>query len=434
MKTSMLRDKDTFDATYAERYTERNRIKVEKILQALDHPASVLDLGCNAGYVDAAVLDRFPQARCHGVELEQSVVDPQLLANDRFTLTVSDVVDFRFEQTYDAVIFNAVLHHVLGKYGKETAFRLWTDIVDHTNCELFFETGIAEEHGDYYWKDAILREFGGDELYYSELIRRIGPRLKRMDVVAELPIHRAVRLLHRFELHPLGSEHDLKSSPDRIYADAYLNDDRLQPIEEYRRTEGSAGQRLIPADSSSENVFQSTRFFKLRNTATDELLFAKQILNDPLKQMREFQIHQQVEHPRLLNCLGVSKNHGLVFPWYEAVPLPQIDWPTVENKDEVAKQIEDFFHEANKLRFQPGELDIDPLASVAARTVAETVDLHANNILVQVAGQRVTDWRVIDLEHYTNSNGERNQRHLQSILQTILRPKKGWLSRLGLRK
>lgn len=432
----MQRDKNTFDATYAARYVERNAEKVSRIISRLENPASVLDLGCNAGYVDAAALAAFPRATCHGVELEASVVDKELLANPRFALTVSDVVDFRFDRTYDAVIFNAVLHHVLGKYGKEVALDLWTRIVDHTNRELFFETGIAAEAGEYYWKDAILREFGGDEFYYSELIRRIGPRLARMDVVAELPIHDAVRLLHRFELHPLGSEFDSKAAPNQVYADGFWDDSQLELLQEYRRTEGSRRQRLIPLSEAgageSSHVFRGTSFYELRDKSSGDMLFAKRMVSDPYKQMREYLIHTQVAHPRIEACLGVSARYGLVFRKAAGVPLDEIDWSAIRNRERIAAEIDAFFAECAELTFQPGRFDLDPLTSGAARSLLDTVDLHKHNFLCHQVGAEVVAWSFVDLEYYANENAARNARHRDEIIRMVLgKNTKPWWRRLA---
>ncbi|MDA7979084.1 MAG: class I SAM-dependent methyltransferase [Pirellulales bacterium] len=90
----MAEDRNIFDATYAARYPRRNAKKVQQILENLSPPKTLLDLGCNAGYVDAAVLERFPSTQCHGVDLDQSVVAPSLLKDSRFRFTASDVVNF----------------------------------------------------------------------------------------------------------------------------------------------------------------------------------------------------------------------------------------------------------------------------------------------------------------------------------------------------
>ncbi|MDA7979083.1 MAG: hypothetical protein MPJ50_09990 [Pirellulales bacterium] len=326
-----------------------------------------------------------------------------------------------------------MFHHVLGKYGKETAFKLWNDIIDHTNSQIFFETGILAEEGKYYWKDAILREIGSDELYYSELIRRMGPRLKRMDVVAELPIHNAVRLLHRFELHPLRSEHDLKASPEQIYNQGYIDDEQLEAISEFRRTEGAMNQRLVEAAETERvkfRIFSGTQFFHLLDNSSGRTRFGKRILDDPLKQIREYQIHAQVRHPRIIPCLGVSKRFGLLFERYPGVRSPEVVWQQMENRADVVTQIVSFFKEAEELRFQPGRLDIDPLSSAKSRALIDTVDLHANNFLITTSGNVVTDWKLVDLEYYSNTNRERNQRHRQAIMKMLHPQRKSWLDRL----
>lgn len=54
-----------------------------------------------------------------------------------------DTVGFLFDQTCDLIVYNAVHHHVLGKYSLEVTWRVWNDVVGHCRQMLIFETGLG---------------------------------------------------------------------------------------------------------------------------------------------------------------------------------------------------------------------------------------------------------------------------------------------------
>ena len=54
-----------------------------------------------------------------------------------------DTVGFFFDQTCDLIVYNAVHHHVLGKYGPEVAWRAWNGVVGHCRQMLIFETRLC---------------------------------------------------------------------------------------------------------------------------------------------------------------------------------------------------------------------------------------------------------------------------------------------------
>jgi hypothetical protein len=419
---------NTFDSTYSKRYISRNSIKVEKILDAMEKCDSVLDIGCNEGYLIEGCLDKGITKVGFGIDLNRKVVSPHLLNNPSFHFLEYDIADFKFIRTYDIIIYNAVHHHVFGKYGREVAWRIWQDIVDHCNQTLFFETGMVSEVGDYYWKAEIQRYFNRDEEHFYALLNLIGPRLKSVQSIVELPIHGIVRNIYKINLWPKSKELDLKENPEQFYGESYSTSNDWEILSKYKRTIGSTKQKLIKFETiekSKVHVFEETDFLILRNTRSGNYSFAKRILHNPYKQMREFMILNSISHHNVIKLECVHQEYGLIFPYLsEWKCLGEVNFQKINNKVVFLQDIEAFFKYAQDTKIDTGLLDISDTSKHIKSTykrLIDLVDLHQNNFLVKISGRTIVEWVVIDMEYYSNDNEDRNISHLKKIQSSIMR-------------
>ena len=418
---TMVTDKSTFDPTYADRYKDRNARKLAKILECLKGTSATLDIGCNNGYLDNGILSQNPSCTCHAVELDRSAIQFNLLSNPQFELFETNVTDFRFQRSYDAIVYNAVHHHVIGKFGQQVAMRVWDDIVDHCNQTLIFETGILSEKGKYYWKTAIAKLFESDEKHIQELFRRIGARLQSVEVVDRVPIHGTERDLFRISLHPIDSEQNLKQHSAAVFGNAAEDDDQLSVIQSFRRTHGRHGQQLVSIDepaSNGDHMFAETNFHLLERSGSREKIFAKQIIRDFYKTAREFSVHRQVEHPRVVQLIGYSESYGLLFPYVDWNPFGSIDWQAIENAEAISNEVGAFYEYANSKMIKTGQLDVEPYSTTERRLI-DIIDIHSFNFLAEVKENRVTDWCVIDMEYFSNDNAARNQHHRRHLMRIM---------------
>lgn len=415
----MEREINTFDGDYYKRYPKRNMLKTQSILKNVGHVESILDIGCNYGYILRAFLEKAMVDVAHGVELHGDVIDPWLINNKKFRLFQTDITKLNFDRAYDLIIYNAVHHHVIGKYGKRVATETWHNIIDHCNKYLIFETGLISETGEYYWKDELIRLFGTDEFYLTSLFHSIGPRLDKVKKIKKLKIHGTKRSLYKFALHPTGSDYDLKRYPKEFFGHMYSTDPNYHVVMKLQRTVGSHNQELVNISDHEvhrEDLWDETDFYLIQKNNSQERFFCKKI-HDPYKQMREFAIHMNIDYPKVLSPIEVSNKFGLVFPYLSWAPLTKIDFSNIENKEQLAQEIKAFYDFARVFKIDLGILN--PTKSWRKTALTDIVDLHANNFLVLVNKKRVLDWRVIDMECYYNYTRQRNSRHKDNVIQHI---------------
>ncbi len=80
---------------------------------AVEEPASVVDLGCGPGNATATLLERWPQARVHGVDSSAAMIDEaSALAGPRLTFELGAIEDWRPAAPVDVIVSNAALQWV----------------------------------------------------------------------------------------------------------------------------------------------------------------------------------------------------------------------------------------------------------------------------------------------------------------------------------
>lgn len=230
MANTTHKDLVTSDPSYDKRHFRRNRKKVELISRNIENPVeSILDIGCNRGYLIKAMLDRKICSSGAGVEIDRRTLDPCLFENTNFALSESDFADYQFTQDFEIVFYLAVHHHIFAKYGANKAMEKWSSIINHCQKTIFFETGQLAERGNYYWKEALARHYPTDLAYFKDLLRQVGPRLKSVSLAGQLSIHGIRRSLIKIDLQPLDSipqpvENEVTHVPPAVLSDKVLTE------------------------------------------------------------------------------------------------------------------------------------------------------------------------------------------------------------------
>jgi hypothetical protein len=413
---------DSFDQSYSFRYHDRNKEKTDIILRAIHPVHTILDIGCNKGYVIQACLENHKTELGFGIELDSRFINKDLLSHQNFTLFECDIASFNFNQTFDIIIYNAVHHHVFGKYGRKEAWRVWQDIVDHCESSIIFETGMVIESGEYYWKTEILKHFKNDDDHFQGLLRLIGPRLKDVVPLAALPIHGIERILYKIELFPKTKKLDLKSDPEKYYGDYYSKSSKFEVVSHCQRTLGRKNQKLVPVEKKNNDVrlFDETDFYVLLDKQKNKLFFAKAMPQNPYKQMREFWLLSHCNHTNVIKLVAVHKEYGLIFPYLEGWRhLDEINFRKIKNRDKVLFEIISFFLSAESMEIDLGILDFEPDNKNHTRKLINIIDLHMHNFLIYQEKNIVKEWCLIDLEYFGNNNRARNLSHLRNIVRTF---------------
>jgi hypothetical protein len=409
-----------FDSTYYQRYVQRNRKKIETIVRNVGKSKTLLDIGCNQGYVIRTFLEKDLVDRGCAVELSASVVDPWLIGNKRFSLFEGNVLDYTFDQTFDVIIFNSVFHHIFGTYGKDVALNLWDRIIDHCDRVLIFETGVLTEFGQYYWKDELLKYYLFDDELIKTLLGRVGSRLKSCEPIISLPIHLTQRLIYKIELHPVESEYNLKRNEINLYGDYYKPDSRWTPANKYKRTPGSDNQQLIEIAngiSVNEQAYSETEFFRLQAGDSDKSAFGKKIINDTYKRLREFFLLKNINHPHVARLLEMHPDYGFIFDYLDWQCLGNLNLHQIEHPERFVSEIKSFFQWSSQQLLVPDLLDFNPTKKGLSRRLIDMVDLHPNNFLVKLEDGEIQDWMVVDLEYAFNRGANRNHKHLYGLLR-----------------
>jgi trans-aconitate 2-methyltransferase len=103
-------------AVYQVRRDERSRPfgdLIARLGAAPEDVHSVVDLGCGAGNLTGQLVDRFPQARVHGVDSSEAMIaSASEFAGPQLTFSVGDVTTWTPDA--DVIVTNAVLHWVEG--------------------------------------------------------------------------------------------------------------------------------------------------------------------------------------------------------------------------------------------------------------------------------------------------------------------------------
>ena len=212
----MVKDSPTYkrnhhksvDPAYGRRNPDRANFKTNLVVQNMSKSDTVLDIGCNSGYIAEGLLKAGKAQKVDGIELDKAMVNPILISNPHFTLHQCDITEFPFnEEIYDSVVYAAVHHHVAGLYGMDKAISTWQNIANHCNETIIFEMGGVIENNTnksiLYWKDAIAQHFKTDQEHLDFLINVLGDRVLNVEEIAHYDINNASRPIYKIDLHPI---------------------------------------------------------------------------------------------------------------------------------------------------------------------------------------------------------------------------------------
>ena len=397
MKLDLKRAKATplGDVRYNARHERRNRARVKAIIDNSTAGEAALDIGCNAGYFSRALLDGGLAQTIDAIEYDPSIVADDLKNDPRFSLHSGDAINFSFKQTYHITVYGAVHHHLFSLHGYERTMQFWSEVVNHTESIIFFESGQIAEGCRWYWQRALRKYYSSDEDYFADLIYSIGPRLKEVRLVGCYWIHGVPRWLLKIELWPL----------DQSVAQTH-EETHIQPEASYRRTIGSVDQRLILAnDIQNSNVHEGVLFL-VGETADGRRVFCKKYIMHE-KEKQEFKIVNQIRDPRFVMPIGRSNSTGIIYPYVDLPILASVSRTSVKNKVAMSQALLSLFKYADEKHITV------EFGGTRKTRLIDAVDIHASNIFFDESD---TSFQVFDLELYSLANRPRNQLHLVKML------------------
>ena len=181
----MERHPDLF-TLYGDSFADRNKLKTELILANSVAVNTMLDIGCNTGYIAESYLLSKKARKVFGIEMEP-VIKESLLADPRFKLLGTDVTKYVYKNYFNVVVYASTHHHIFWKHGKNVAFRVFKDAVDHCTQTMFFEMGCLAQ-GAGYWGDEIAKYFKTDDEHLDALMDTVKGKVEKIEEIGRLPI------------------------------------------------------------------------------------------------------------------------------------------------------------------------------------------------------------------------------------------------------
>ena len=191
-----------YHANYGDKYAKRNAHKLEQLLPRFSNE-SVLDIGCNNGYLCAGILNAYEESTCTGIELSDKPLLPELRDHPRFKLIVGNIAETELSPQ-DVVVYNSVHHHIFEAYGPDRAMEVLAGIFNAANRALVFETGVISEQGNFSWKKALKKFFDSDEAHLEAVVEAAGSRFKGIEIVCSPKIHGVTRNVYWIDLAAPG--------------------------------------------------------------------------------------------------------------------------------------------------------------------------------------------------------------------------------------
>lgn len=390
------------DQRYHLRHASRSTDRAVAMTDFLRSAETILDVGCNRGVTSRHFLEHLPRALVTGIEISRQTVDPQLLNSDRFEFIEANVCDVSLPQSYDAIVYGAVHHHIFRERGLTEAVRVWRTLAAACKHQLFFETGHLTEGGRWAWQRAIRGYFRTDEEHIFYLLRCIEDRIRSFEVVGKFRIHGVRRWLIRISLEP-SRMHDMNlSNCVRLAPDL----SRSTPL---LRSFGSRNQTLAPAADALAD--SPVRFFRVE--LESGAFFVKQALHAPRALDKEFEIGRKVDYAWAVRPLGRMEDGSLVFPWLDATRLLDAASDPGENRQLLADSLISIWKQCLRT---PCRMPDGPLLPSSPTTrLADVVDLNPNNFLVEGAAD-AGRLRLVDFEPQSNHYRWKNRIHVSRML------------------
>jgi len=132
------------------RYSRQCKNRLDAIKQHLFETHNILDIGCNEGYFLFNLIDKsgfgigIDEDR-NSILIAQSISKLKNKNNiNYFNLKLNEKIVKKLP-TFDTIIFMSVFHHMVYRYGEESAVNILKILCKKTNRYLVFETGHVGE-------------------------------------------------------------------------------------------------------------------------------------------------------------------------------------------------------------------------------------------------------------------------------------------------
>jgi SAM-dependent methyltransferase len=387
-----------FDRNYQQRHERRTGRKARLLARHIEPGCSLVDIGCNTGAISNYLLTAGRASKGTGLELNASIVLPQLRSNAKFCLIQDAIQNCPLKETYDVALYLAVSHHVFANFGPHAATSALRHIVEHCRHALFFEVGKISEGSAWPWQQAIRRIFRTDEAHLCFLFEAIEHAIGKIELIGFNPIHGTRREIWKISLKPFS--------------------ERKEPSEKYR---------VVPLGLECDASLLKVRT-NLRTSLTESAIFVtaegqgyllKQHINRPFATYREYAISRAVGKSWVVPSLGYTSDAKYIaFPFYEnALDLEQCSKLRYDLRRALARRILMIFRELRDTRVDyPRPLEPQFIDS---GTIFEICDLNPSNFIFRETPEGGVDALLVDLAFQAPGYGWKNERNLAQILLAL---------------
>jgi SAM-dependent methyltransferase len=387
-----------FDRNYQQRHERKTGRKARLLARHMESGCSVVDIGCNTGAISNHLLHTGHASKATGIELNASIVLPQLKSNDKFCLIQEAIQNFPLKEIYDVALYMAVSHHVFANFGPHAATSVLRHIVAHCRHALFFEVGKISEGSAWPWQRAIRSIFGTDEAHLCFLFEAIEHAIEKVEVIGFNPIHGARREIWRISLRPFN--------------------ERKDPSEKYRieRLDLDRNHSLLQLRTNFRSTLTESRI--LTNGEGKDYL-VKQHVNRPFATYREYAISRAIGKSWVVPSLGYTSDAKYIaFPFYkDALDLQQCSKLQYDLRRALARRVLMIFRELRDIRVEYPR-PLEPQFTDNGK-VFEVCDLNPSNFIFRQTPEGDVDALLVDLAFQAPGYGWKNERNLAQILLVL---------------
>lgn len=301
--------KTTDDKTYYDRHNYSVKINsVKDYISRLNDVNSIIDFGCNNGEVSKNLTT--DNVSVLGIDYSSNLNIPK-----DYNFINANIVEHRGDISNDCAIFLSLYHHILGKYGLETADDLFYRIFFNTKYLIFDCGNVSEKKRDNtYWLQKQKKYFKSEK----ELLDHFG---LTYEIISKYEVGGGVRSIVVFK-----------------------NDDNINYGEkmEYQRMCGSEhSNKGLFKKGDNEKLFKNTTYHKLK--LGDKYFFTKKHKNESWNNkelMNTILLNEKYDKNLLIKFYGYNEKYGLVFEWLDDFKYSKkieinTDYITLKDVDEI---------------------------------------------------------------------------------------------------
>jgi hypothetical protein len=190
--------------------TERSRrnrgqldIRLNRIKDTIKKGGKMLDIGCESGYNSFGLRDCFEHTDAFDM-VDTLISRAENIAQENNVTNISfetnDLSDYLHNNSagYSVVLYLSVHHHVIAKYGLDSAGKMLSDIASRCQDQLFIDMGQRNEkkcHNHSWWN--MLPESDDVENWLKDYLEK--HTSMTADNIGSTRIHKASRYLWKLE-------------------------------------------------------------------------------------------------------------------------------------------------------------------------------------------------------------------------------------------